>query len=62
MIIKVLSFEKDTLRDDDIPHIIKRRFMIVFSAIYFIIFILITKFVLINIVIAVMMKRLKVKY
>ncbi|CAF3359776.1 unnamed protein product, partial [Rotaria sp. Silwood2] len=51
---------KDTLRQDDSPHAGKNHFMIIISPIYFVIFVLITQFVLINIVVAVLMRKLEV--
>ncbi|CAF4166245.1 unnamed protein product, partial [Rotaria sp. Silwood2] len=50
---------KDTLRQDDSPHTGKNHFMTIISPIYFVIFVLMTQFVLINIVIAVLMKKLE---
>ncbi len=51
---------KDTLRQDDSPHAGKNHFMTILSCIYFVGFILIAQFVLMNIVIAVLMKKLEV--
>ncbi|CAF2626423.1 unnamed protein product [Rotaria sp. Silwood2] len=50
---------KDTLRQNDSSHVDKNRFMKIISPIYFVVFVLMAQFVLINIVVAVLMKKLE---
>ncbi|CAF3877318.1 unnamed protein product [Rotaria magnacalcarata] len=50
---------KDTLRHDDSHPTGRNRLMIIISSIYFVIFVLMTQFVLLNIVVAVLMKKLE---
>ncbi|CAF2777765.1 unnamed protein product [Rotaria sp. Silwood2] len=53
------SIMKDTLRQDDSPNAGKNHFMTIISPIYFVIFVLLAQFVLLNIVVAVLMKKLE---
>ncbi|CAF3697645.1 unnamed protein product [Rotaria sordida] len=53
-----ISILKDTLRQDDSPRAGKNHFMTIISPIYFVVFILVAQFVLINILVAVLMKKL----
>jgi len=60
-----LSFflsEKDALRQDDRAHTPKNHFMTAIAPIYFVIFVLMAQFVLVNVVVAVLMKKLDVNY
>ncbi|CAF1073951.1 unnamed protein product [Rotaria sordida] len=50
---------KDTLRPDNSPHGSKNHFMTIISPIYFIVFVLAAQFVLVNVVVAVLMKNLE---
>ncbi|CAF0857877.1 unnamed protein product, partial [Rotaria sordida] len=49
---------KDALRQDDSPHGGKNQFMTALAPIYFVIFVLMAQFVLVNVVVAVLMKKL----
>ncbi|CAF3048488.1 unnamed protein product [Rotaria sp. Silwood2] len=53
------SIMKDTLRQDESPNAINNNFLKIISPIYFVVFILMAQFVLINIVVAVLMKNLE---
>ncbi|CAF3704659.1 unnamed protein product [Adineta steineri] len=49
---------KDALRQDDSPHASKNHFITAIAPIYFVIFVLMAQFVLVNVVVAVLMKKL----
>ncbi|CAF3788788.1 unnamed protein product [Rotaria socialis] len=49
---------KDALRQDDSPQGAKSQFMTILAPIYFVIFVLMAQFVLVNVVVAVLMKKL----
>ncbi|CAF0755454.1 unnamed protein product [Rotaria sordida] len=49
---------KDALRNDDSPHSVKNPFMTALAPIYFVVFVLMAQFVLVNVVVAVLMKKL----
>ncbi|CAF0780786.1 unnamed protein product [Rotaria sp. Silwood1] len=49
---------KDALRTDDSPHGVKNQFMTALAPIYFVVFVLMAQFVLVNVVVAVLMKKL----
>jgi len=49
---------KDALRQDDSPHAAKNQFMTAIAPIYFVVFVLMAQFVLVNVVVAVLMKKL----
>ncbi|CAF1073726.1 unnamed protein product [Adineta steineri] len=53
------SIMKDTLRQDDLSYTNKYNFITIISPIYFVIFILMAQFVLLNVVVAVLMKKLE---
>ncbi|CAF4598355.1 unnamed protein product [Rotaria sp. Silwood1] len=53
------SIMKDTLRQDDSINAGKNYFMTIISPIYFIVFVLVAQFVLLNVVVAVLMKKLE---
>jgi voltage-dependent calcium channel T type alpha-1G len=55
-----LIFLKDTLRQDDSPTGPKNPFVTAIAPIYFVIFVLMAQFVLVNVVVAVLMKKLDV--
>lgn len=55
-----LIFLKDTLRQDDSPIGPKNPFVTAIAPIYFVIFVLMAQFVLVNVVVAVLMKKLDV--
>jgi voltage-dependent calcium channel T type alpha-1G len=55
-----LSFLKDALRQDDSPEGPKNHFITAIAPIYFVIFVLMAQFVLVNVVVAVLMKKLDV--
>lgn len=54
------SFSKDALRIDESPNAPKNQFMTAVAPIYFVIFVLMAQFVLVNVVVAVLMKKLDV--
>ena len=58
--MNLLFFFKDALRQDDSPHGPKNHFMTAVAPIYFVIFVLMAQFVLVNVVVAVLMKKLDV--
>ncbi|UJR33723.1 hypothetical protein I4U23_021150 [Adineta vaga] len=49
---------KDALRQDDPPHASKNQFVTAIAPVYFVIFVLMAQFVLVNVVVAVLMKKL----
>ncbi|CAF0725518.1 unnamed protein product [Adineta ricciae] len=49
---------KDALRQDDSPHGVKNQFVTAVAPVYFVIFVLMAQFVLVNVVVAVLMKKL----
>ncbi|CAF1611952.1 unnamed protein product [Adineta ricciae] len=49
---------KDALRQDDSQHTTKNHFMTAIAPVYFVIFVLMAQFVLVNVVVAVLMKKL----
>lgn len=51
---------KDALRQEESPHGVKSQFMTILAPIYFVIFVLMAQFVLVNVVVAVLMKKLDV--
>ncbi|CAF1352773.1 unnamed protein product [Rotaria sp. Silwood1] len=51
---------KDALRQDDSPHDGKKHLMTALAPTYFVIFVLMAQFVLVNVVVAVLMKKLDV--
>ncbi|CAF0833175.1 unnamed protein product [Rotaria sordida] len=51
------SIMKDTLRQDDSPRASKSRFITIISLMYFVVFVLMAQFVLVNIVVAVLLKK-----
>jgi voltage-dependent calcium channel T type alpha-1G len=53
-------FLKDTLRSDETPNGPKNPLMTAIAPIYFVIFVLMAQFVLVNVVVAVLMKKLDV--
>ncbi len=53
-------FLKDALRQDESPNGPKNHFMTALAPIYFVIFVLMAQFVLVNVVVAVLMKKLDV--
>jgi hypothetical protein len=53
-------FSKDALRQDESPNGVKNHFMTAVAPIYFVIFVLMAQFVLVNVVVAVLMKKLDV--
>jgi voltage-dependent calcium channel T type alpha-1G len=55
-----LFFLKDALRQDESPHGVKNHFTTAIAPIYFVIFVLMAQFVLVNVVVAVLMKKLDV--
>ncbi len=52
---------KDALRQDESPHGVKNQFVTAIAPIYFVVFVLMAQFVLVNVVVAVLMKKLDVK-
>ncbi|CAF5143917.1 unnamed protein product, partial [Rotaria sp. Silwood1] len=50
----------DALRQDDSPHDGKKHLMTALAPTYFVIFVLMAQFVLVNVVVAVLMKKLDV--
>jgi hypothetical protein len=55
-----ILFQKDALRQDDSPQGVKNQFMTAIAPIYFVVFVLMAQFVLVNVVVAVLMKKLDV--
>lgn len=53
---------QDALRQDDSPHAAKNHFMTAVAPVYFVIFVLMAQFVLVNVVVAVLMKKLDVSH
>jgi hypothetical protein len=51
---------QDALRQDDSPYGVKNQFVTAIAPIYFVIFVLMAQFVLVNVVVAVLMKKLDV--
>ena len=51
---------QDALRQDDSPHGAKIPFISVIAPVYFVVFVLMAQFVLVNVVVAVLMKKLEV--
>jgi hypothetical protein len=56
---EIVCFQ-DALRQDDSPQGVKNQFMVAVAPIYFVIFVLMAQFVLVNVVVAVLMKKLDV--
>ena len=52
--------KQDALRQDDSPHGVKNQFVTAVAPVYFVIFVLMAQFVLVNVVVAVLMKKLDV--
>jgi voltage-dependent calcium channel T type alpha-1H len=59
-VLHSILMEKDALRQDDAPAVAKNQFITAIAPIYFVIFVLMAQFVLVNVVVAVLMKKLDV--
>lgn len=59
---ETLSLFQDALRPDESPSGPKNQFMTAVAPIYFVIFVLMAQFVLVNVVVAVLMKKLDVSF